>query len=157
MSMWKLWKSSFLVLLSLYILVGCSSYTFDEAAQSGSYGEQAQQDQSTQVQDFALMINAVVTVDASTGKANVLMGNPAENIRLCKITLFLDETGEMLYSTPILSPGERVAYAELDREVINQMKEGEHQATAFIDILDETTQETIGTLEAGVQLTLENS
>ena len=71
--------------------------------------------------------------------------------------LFSDDTGEMLYSTPILNPGERVAYAQLDEEAVKQMKEGEYQATAFIDILDEKTQETIGTIEAGVKLTLKNS
>lgn len=157
MTMWKLWKNSFLILLALWVLAGCSAYSFDETAQSGSYGQQAEQSQSAAAQDFALMINAEVTVNRSTGRANVLMGNPEENTRLCKMTLSLDETGEVLYATPILSPGERVAYAQLDEEVIKQMKEGEYQATAFIDILDENTQETIGTIEAGVQLTLKDS
>lgn len=153
--MWKLWKNSFLIILFLWMMVGCSTYSFDENAVSGSYGDQAAQ--STTVREFAIMVNAEVTVDASTGKANVLMGNPEENTRLCKITLFLDDTGERLYSTPILNPGERVAYAQLDEEAVKQMKEGEYQATAFIDILDEKTQETIGTIEAGVKLTLKNS
>ena len=155
--MWKSWKSKALcapVLACALLLAGCGGYGFDAAAQSGSYSQTLERaDSLPAVQDFAFQANAVVTVDSATGRANVLLGNPAENTRDCRVTLMLDETGEILYETGVLHPGERTAYAQLPPEAFGGA--GEYAATAVFEILDEETGESIGAVEAGVLLTLE--
>lgn len=155
MTMWRLSKSkTAAILLVMFVFcTGCSSYAFDSEAVSGSYGEQSGETPD-QAQDFSLMVNAEVTVDKTTGRANVMLGNPAENSRLCRVTLVLDETGEILYTTPVLHPGERIAYAELDITAFQNDETKEYPATAFIDIVNQETGETIGTVQAGVLLVL---
>lgn len=155
MTMWRLSKSKIVVILLAMITccAGCSGYTFDSEAMSGSYGQQAGETPDS-AQNFSLMVNAEVTVDETTGKANVMLGNPAENSRLCRIRLVLDETGEVLYTTPVLQPGQRIAYAELETTSLKNSETNEYPATAFIDIINQETQETIGTVEAGVLLML---
>lgn len=151
----RLSKSEVAAILLVIVMfcTGCSRYSFDREAMSGSYGQQSGQTTSS-VQDFSLMVNAEVTVDEATGRANVMLGNPKENTRLCRITLVLDETGEILYTTPVLNPGERIAYAELEMSGFENSEKNEYPATAFIDIINQETGETIGTVQAGVLLML---
>lgn len=138
----------------MLLMTGCSSYTFDEHAASGSYSMPAQPGtELPQAKEFSLMTNARVTADAATGRANVMLGNPAENTRDCRVTLILDSTGEELYQTDVLAPGERVAYADLDTGPFDG-KSGTYMATARFEILDEQTGEAIGTVEAGVSITV---
>lgn len=103
-----------------------------------------------QTQNFALIANAEITLNATTGKANVMLGNSAENVRNCKVTLVLDETGAVLYQTGVLEPGQRVPYAELPQEELEGA--GPWDATALFEIIDEETGETIGVVEAGVSI-----
>ena len=156
--MWKSWKNkaacAALAAVTL-ALAGCGDYAFDESAVSGSYSLPAQTGaEAPQTREFSLMANADVTVDRATGRANVLLGNPEQNTRNCRVTLVLDETGETLYQTDVLEPGEREAWAELDTEPFGG-EAGNYAATALFEILDEETGETIGTVEAGVTLTVE--
>lgn len=141
---------------AMLAMVGCSgSYTFDEHASGGSYSMAAQSGTKLpQAKEFSMMANAGVTADAATGRANVLLGNPPENTRDCRVTLILDATGEELYRTDVLAPGERVAYANLATEPFGG-NPGTYPATALFEILDEQTGELIGTLEAGINITVE--
>lgn len=155
--MWKLWKSKALPAAALacaLLLAGCGSYKLDAAAQSGSYSQDTGAAAAMpDAEDFALQANAMATVDGATGRANVLLGNPEGNTRNCRVALVLDETGETLYETGVLRPGQRVAYAELPLEAFGGA--AEYAATAVFEILDEETGESIGAVEAGVLLVLD--
>ena len=153
-----MWRSSnsklAAALAAALMLAGCGGYAFDEAAVSGSYSMAAAPAAgAAQAQEFSLLANAEVTLNAATGRANVMLGNPAQNTRNCRVTLVLDETGETLYQTQVLAPGQRVAYAQLDADVLEGG--GPWQATAQFEIIDEETGRPIGVVEAGVSITIE--
>lgn len=162
--MWKFWKSSaagcltFALLLGM--LTGCGRYMFDSSAEEGGYEQVLQgvattnRPEANEKKTFALMINAEITVEDS-GRANVLIGNPAENASDCTVTLRLDETGAVLYESPVLAPGERVAYAVLDREALQAADSNLLSATAVFTILEPETKKPKGSIEAGVTITLQ--
>ena len=155
--MWKSWKSKIsacLLLGTCLLLAACGGYRFDEAAQSGSYSQAPNGAGSLpQPSNFALQANAEVTMSLAGGRANVLLGNPEENTRDCRVALILDDTGETVYETEVLHPGERIAYAGLDTDAFEGA--GEYAATAVFTILDEETGETIGRVEAGLVIRAE--
>lgn len=162
MSMWKLLKSKGRILgaaalMCGLLLTGCrGTYTFDENAADGSYmGSVPSTSEAPEIRDFTLLANAEVTVNAQTGRANVLLGNPKENTRDCRISLVLDDSGEVLYETDVLHPGERVAYAQVDLEAFDASNAGPYDATALFEILNEETGETIGFVEAGVSISIQ--
>lgn len=164
--MWKFWKSSaagcltFALLLGM--LTGCGRYMFDSSAEEGGYEQVLQgaattnRPEANEKKTFALMINAEITADDS-GRANVLIGNPAENASDCTVTLRLDETGAVLYESPVLAPGERVAYAVLDCEALRAASGNLNPlpATAVFTILEPETNKPKGSIEAGVTITLQ--
>lgn len=154
--MWKSWRNKALCLAGLcaVLLTGCGGYGFDEAAVSGSYSQPAGASvPAFEPQEFELTANARVQADLSTGRANVLLGNPESNLRNCRVRLVLDETGQTVYESELLCPGERVAYATLELEPFGELEgDGPYAATAQFEILNETTGETIGTVEAAVSI-----
>lgn len=150
MNMWKLWKIKALCCaLVCCLMAACGGYQFDSAAESGSYAQAA--GSMPQAQDFGLMANASPLLDLSSGRANVMLGNPEENRQRCRVQLLLDATGEVLYETE-LAPGEREAYALLPVEAFSGA--GEYAATAVFAILDEAGS-TRGSVEAAVRITAE--
>lgn len=162
MSMWKSSRNKGLILglaalMCGLLLTGCrSGYAFDEDAADGSYmGSVPTSSETPEIKNFTLLANAEVTVNAQTGRANVLLGNPEENTRDCRISLLLDETGQVLYETQVLHPGERVAYADVDVEAFDAAGAGPYDATARFEILNEETGETIGFVEAGISITVQ--
>lgn len=161
MSMWKSLKRKGLAwgvaaLMCGLLLTGCGGeYAFDENAADGDYmGSVGPSAQMPESKDFALMANAEVTVNSATGRANVLLGNPEENTRNCRVRLVLDHSGQVLYETDVLKPGERVAYAQLDLDAFDASNSGPYEATARFEILNEETGQTIGFVEAGISITI---
>lgn len=157
--MWKLWKNKAFCLAALCAVLltacgGSAGYDFDGAAVSGSYSQPAWSAASApEVQEFELTANAMVEADPVTGRANVLLGNPESNVRDCRVRLVLDQTGQTIFESELLRPGERVAYATLELEPFEELgSTGPYAATAEFEVLDQTTGELICTVEAAVSI-----
>ena len=130
-----------LMMLAAALLSACAfeGYRLDEHAREGSYdaasaaGEGRGQRQTAY---FRIQINASPRAEKGE-KLPFFIGNPEENTEDVQVRIFLDETGEELYCSPVLHPGERQVYGEARRE----LEPGEYKATAVFYILDQEGQE----------------
>lgn len=67
------------------------------------------------------------------------------------VSITLDSSGEEVYSSKVLKPGERIHY---DRLAVN-LSQGEYPATAMFTVLDEDTQESMGQVAAQITISVE--
>jgi len=151
-----------LITLASLFTAGCSqggsrerAYQFAEEAKDGEYvlptHAPAQSEDQKEPSYFMIQVNAGPTVSRSGKRCNLMIGNPSENEQYVKVKLILDDTGEELFCSDILKPGERNAYVELE-----QVPEaGEHTATAVFMVYDPETMEQMTEIDAGVLLTVE--
>jgi len=149
-------------LLAAVLLAGCGrSYSFEEHALDGSYvfptdeylkyqGAYGQMKEAASRSGIQIQINGEPEVDRSSGRCNLMVGNPAENKEDLKVKLTLDESGELVYETPVLKPGERQAYVTL--EVLPEP--GVYPATAEFLVLSAENGTQTGAVEAGVMLSV---
>lgn len=141
-------------------LVQMRDYKLDQAAVDGAYEMTVPPEVQQMVQELArrreaalnssveIQINGEPQVDASSGRCGLLAGNPEGNNYDFRITIKLDGSGEIIYRSPVLKPGERVAYVTL-----NQIPEpGSHAATAEFAVLDPESGEAVGAVDAGILL-----
>lgn len=150
-----------ITLASLFTAVGSQSgskeraYPFAEEAKDGEYvlppHAPAQNEDQKEPSYFMIQVNAGPTVSRSGKRCNLMIGNPTENEQYVKVKLILDDTGEELFCSDILKPGERNAYVELERVP----EAGEHTATAVFMVYDSETMEQMTEIDAGVLLTVE--
>ena len=146
-------------MFALFLVSGCSAqqsreYQFAEDAQDGGYvrptraaGESEAGKEPTY---FTIQVNASPTVSESGKRCNLMVGNPSENEQNVIVRLVLDATGEELYCSELLKPGERSAYVDLDPVP----GAGEHTATAVFMVYDPETSEQISEIDVGVLLTV---
>lgn len=158
----RVFKGVTAVLLAVVLLAGCGrSYSFEEQALDGSYvfptdeylkyqRADEQMKEAASRSGIQIQINAEPEADRSSGRCNLMVGNPAENKDDLKVKLTLDESGALVYESPVLKPGERQAYVTL--EVLPES--GVYSATAeFLVLSDENGAQT-GAVEAGVILSV---
>lgn len=151
-----------LIALASLLSAGCSqsggkerAYQFAEEAKDGEYvlpthvpGQNGDQKEPSY---FMIQVNASPTVSRGGKRCNLMIGNPAENEQYVKVKLTLNDTGEELFCSEILKPGERNAYVYLE-----QVPEvGEYIATAVFMVYDPDSMEQITEIDAGVLLTIE--
>lgn len=103
-----------------------------------------QADEST----IRIQINARPEVSSGTSTCNLMIGNPVENQGNLKINVTLDATGEDIFQSEELKPGERIPYVTLN--VVP--KPGEHPATATFTVVSKEGGEPIGAVDAGLLL-----
>ncbi len=132
-----------------------SAYQFAEEAEEGEYVlptlDPVQSREQKEPSYFMIQVNASPTVSSSSKRCNLMIGNPAENEQYVKLKLILDDTGEELFCSGILKPGERNAYVELEEVP----EAGEHSATAVFMVCDPESLEQITEIDAGVLLNVE--
>lgn len=130
-------------------------YHFAEDAKDGEYIRPTRVPEQSEDQKepsyFSIQVNAGPTVSSGGNRCNLMIGNPADNEQYVKVKLILDDTGEELFCSEILKPGERNAYVKL-----GQVPEaGEHSTTAVFMVYDPVSMEQITEIDAGVLLTVE--
>ncbi len=132
-------------------------YSFAEDAKDGEYvrstnvpGSGENEDQK-ETSYFTIQVNSSPEVPSGSKRCNLMIGNPAENEQYVKVKLILDDTGEELFCSEILKPGERNAYVELEEVP----EAGEHSATAIFMVCNPESKEQITEIEAGVLLSVE--
>lgn len=131
------------------------SYVLSSDAEDGEYQMPAgismeQLEQKAKESAVRIQINARPEVWQGSSSCNLMIGNPAENRENLKIKVILDETGETIFESAELKPGDRIPYVTLD--IVP--KPGEHLATATFIIQDPESRETIGAVDTGLLMTV---
>jgi len=99
---------------------------------------------------FAFRINAnpVFTADCKNG--NLRIENPARNIYSMQVELILDETGEILYSSPLIKPNQYIEYIGLSQKLAS----GDHTATVRFIAIHPDTDAYMGEVAAAITLSV---
>lgn len=82
---------------------------------------------------FQVVINRLPTVQPGESTCTIWAENPETNPNDLRVSLYLDETGELLGMTHRIARGMRVDELELSRE----LPVGEYPVTALLEMLDE--------------------
>ena len=82
------------------------------------------------------------------GKAQVRIENNLQNRYIMQVSIYLDETGEEIYSTDLIDPGYYIQETTFDKH----LDPGEYAATAVFTALYPDTEEIVGTVGANVTI-----
>ena len=146
----------FAVLLLSVLLSGCGrlmgGYKLDEQGVDGSYKqtEGADAGQSAIQKNIQIQINAEPEAERASGRCNLMAGNSSENRSKLQVTVTLDQSGQVIYESPVMAPGERVAWATLE----NLPEPGVYPATASFIALGLEDEKPTATVDAGIMLTV---
>jgi hypothetical protein len=99
---------------------------------------------------FAFRINANPVFPADCKSGNLRIENPARNIYCMQVELILDETGEILYSSPLIKPNQYIEYIGLAR----QLPGGDHAATVRFIAIHPDTDAYMGEVAAAITLSV---
>lgn len=89
--------------------------------------------------------------DSKTPSSNAMVENSERNTRTVYFDLFLDETNELIYSSPFIPVGSKLENFALDAEI----SKGDHTATVVYHLVDDDYQE-ITTVSVSVNLHILN-
>lgn len=166
-------KRKYLLLLLLLLLVAAgiggwfwwksrqdnvSKYWFDKAAKDGMIEgrteEEIQKILDTVVQEgmFNISINPSPVFEDGSSEGNLCIENIKANHYYARVTLTLDDTGEEIFESKGLKPGQYIDNVKLDKH----LKKGTYPATAQFIITDPETLEDIGKVNTEVILTIQN-
>jgi len=82
------------------------------------------------------------------GKAQLRIENSIQNRYIMQVSIYLDDTGEEIYSTDLIDAGYYIQEAELDKH----LEPGDYKATAIFTALYPDTEEAVGTAGANVTI-----
>jgi|GEM_PF-3170687 len=99
---------------------------------------------------FRIILSTRPTFDAQTGTGTVMIQNDNGNHADMQVEFVLDATGERVYQSAVLSPGDEEMYGKLSA----QLAPGTYSATAYIHALSLDGGGTIGTMESGISLSV---
>lgn len=99
---------------------------------------------------FAFRINANPCFSADCKSGNLRIENPARNIYCMQAELILDETGEVLYSSPLIKPNQYIEYVPLSR----QLPIGDYPATVRFVAIRPETDAYMGEVAAAITLSV---
>ena len=131
---------------------------FDESAQTGNLPgksfEQIQRelDQIVEKGMFNISIAAEVFFDRGDSAGSVRIENIQANPYHMQVTVTLDSTGEVLYESGAIKPGQYIEKIGLAKE----LAKGRYPATATFTALDQKTLKPIGTAAAKIELVIES-
>lgn len=111
--------------------------------------EEIQQALNNIVEEGMFRISIASDIIAIEGdKAELRIENNLQNRYVMQVSIYLDDTGEEIYSTDLIDPGYYIQEAELDKH----LEPGEYAATAVFTALYPDTEEIVGTVGANVTL-----
>lgn len=135
-----------------YSQSGKEVYLFENDAKDGEYvmPEIAYKEMMETMEQsyFRIQINA--RPELVNGRCNLMIGNPAENKEDVQVSLSLDDTGEVIYQSGILKPGQRSAYVNME----TRLEPGDYPVTAVFHMLDPESGAAAGEIEAGAIMTV---
>lgn len=127
-------------------------YLFSDDAKDGGYvmPEIAYMMETMEQSYFRIQINA--RPELKNGRCNLMIGNPEENKEDVQVSLILDDTGEVIFQSETLKPGQRNAYVTME----TGLAPGDYPVTAIFHMLDPESGAAAGEIEAGAILTVEH-
>ena len=146
---WYIWKSK---------QDDVSKYWFDKAAKDGMIEgrteKEIQEILNTVVQEgmFNVSVNPNPAFKDGKSEGNLCIENIKANHYYARVILTLDETGEQLFESKGLKPGQYIKNVKLDKN----LKKGTYPATAQFIITDPDSLKDIGSVNAQVTLTILN-
>lgn len=142
--------------VGLWLLLGSDSPFYDATARTGlaptKTPEEIQAELNRVVEEGMFNISIASTIDFATpgapGTANI--ENVPGNRYDMKVTITLDATGEQVYASGGIAPGDFIA----DIELTHPLDVGMHDATAVFYACDPTTHEEVGSASARILLSV---
>lgn len=122
--------------------------TSDSAAKNGMLDGTYYEGEKNDFGKLSYKIAGEITVDSADGKGNFKIENSGKNICLMKVKIFIGE--ELVYQTGYLKPDQHIYEDNLD--FIPEV--GTYEAKAVFEGFDPNTEESIGTNEAKITLTV---
>jgi len=129
-------------------------YQFDTAAIAGRIQrmteEEIQAELNRVIEEgmFNISIASSIVFPTPDGEGEARIENIAANRYHMQVDIFLDETGERVYSSKLIQPGYSIQYITLDP----QLAPGEYVATAIFSAITQEELELFG--QAGAQIKL---
>lgn len=96
------------------------------------------------------MTNGWIFPNGTSPSENAYVGNASANTRPMYFDVILDETGETIYSSPVVPVGARVDNIVLDKN----LPAGDYNCTMVHHFLDENYVETGATVNLGISITV---
>lgn len=129
-----------------------TKYWFDKMAKDGTLeGKTPQEiqgvlDSIIEEGMFNVSINSKVVFENGKSQGNIGMENIPENRYYCRMTLTRDDTGEVLYESQGLKPGQYIDKIRLKKELVM----GDYPCTAKIIATDPKTLDDVGQVSVKV-------
>ncbi len=122
--------------------------TSDSAAKNGMLDGTYYEGEKNGFGKLSYKIAGEITVESTDGKGNFKIENSGKNICLMKVKIFVED--ELVYETGYLKPNQHIYEDVLD--VIPAI--GTYEAKAVFEGFDPNTEESIGTNEAKITITV---
>lgn len=142
--------------VALWLSGGASSFGFDPASKAGQVPtktpEERQAELNRIVDEGMFNISIASTIDFAdpTSPGVAYIENVPGNHYDMQVDITLDDTGEVLYQSGAIAPGNFIETIELART----LPSGSHKATATFTALDRDTHEHVGEAAARVVLAI---
>lgn len=167
----KVQATIFLVLLGMFLLIGGSLWhlknqpanvgrgiiQFDDSAQTGNLPGKSDEDIQRALNEiveqgmFNISITSEAYFDRGSLEGKVRIENIPANLYYMKVVITLDETGEPLYESGAIKPGQYIESIKLKKS----LEPGRYGATAVFTALDQKTYEEVGNAAAKITIIVE--
>lgn len=97
-----------------------------------------------------LKINLNPVFNDVKGKGNLMIQNSSSNKSNIQVSIYLEESNELIYTSPILKPNQSISEDQLTHP--EKVTTGTHKALAMFSILNPETDEKVS--ETGIKITL---
>lgn len=131
-----------------------AQFAADDRAQDIDYSGSNRSDVLAELQkkadesSFSFKINSNPVFENGTAEGNLYIENPVVNAYDMRVEITLDDTGETVYETGLISPGQSIVRDALDVA----LGQGTYTATATIHAHDRKTGTEIGRTAAELQI-----
>jgi hypothetical protein len=162
-------KKGLLILLLCLLLLACGGYGvyhffFNQPKEtvsviSGDFlpqGKDAKKMSDKEIADtaqkavdaskFNMMIGTEATIAAQTQAGTLKIKNPQTNSYPINVVITDDKTGDIIYTSGAIQPGEEVSHVQLEKK----LEKGTYQTTAKFSLYDPKTKAKKGEVAAGV-------
>ena len=123
-----------------------------EAVKDGRLPGYEDADINTDRNAFFYLLNSEVVFDKPAASGNVMIENTTGNLYNMEVAFTLEESGEEIYRSALLEPGQYVASDKLD--VL--LKKGDYDALATIGVYDPDTGDLVETYSENITITVNN-
>lgn len=131
-----------------------AQFAADDRAQDIDYSGENRENVLSDLQkkadesNFSFKVNSHPVFETGDAEGNLYIENPAVNAYDMRVVITLDDTGETVYETGLISPGQSIV-----RDVLNKKLEpGTYKVTATIYAHDAGTGDEIGRTAAALEL-----